>query len=59
MSKREKRELARKMIQGWSLLAYPDAKDIPEDPEEGARMQARADREAACVLEFIVQNGLV
>lgn len=59
ISKAIHREAVRGMIQEWSKLAYPDAKDIPEDPEEGAAMQARADRKAAEILEIISMEGLI
>lgn len=59
MTKREKREAVRARIAQWSKLAFPDARDIPEDPEAGEAMQRNADRMAAEILGTIVLEGLI
>jgi hypothetical protein len=59
MTKAEKRAQVRAEIQDWTRMAFPDAKDIPQDPEEGEAMQRAADRRAAKILEKIVMEGLI
>jgi hypothetical protein len=58
-SKRERREVVRAQMAEWSRLAFPDASEIPEDPEAGAALQRRADRMAAEILEKIATEGLI
>lgn len=58
-TKREKREAVRVEIQEWSAMAFPDARDIPEDLSEGIKLQEKADRRAAQILERIMMDGLL
>jgi hypothetical protein len=56
---KEARARARGMLEEWARTAYPDASEIPEDPEAAEAMQRQVDRQATIILDMIIREGLI